>query len=67
MHFASFADYWNAFLLGQGPAGAYMKNASDKLRQALRSELKRRLSLNSDDAPFTISARAWAVRGSVRK
>ena len=65
MRFESFADYWNSFLLGQGPAGAYLGNVDDDRRQTLRSEVKRRLHLESEDAPFSLSARAWAVRGIV--
>ena len=66
MPFASFADYWDPFLLGQGPAGAYLRNVDGDRRQALRDEVKRRLALRSEDAPFSLSARAWAVRGIVR-
>jgi SAM-dependent methyltransferase len=65
MQFRSFADYWEPFLLGQGPAGAYARRiGSDKLR-ALRAEVKRRLSLSAEDVPFALPARAWAARGSV--
>ena|ERR1017187_5948864 len=65
MRFESFADYWDPFLLGQGPAGAYLRNVDDARRRALRSEVKRRLALRSEGAPFSLSARAWAVRGIV--
>ena len=66
MRFESFADYWDPFLLGQGPAGAYLRNVDTGRRQALRDEVKRRLALRSEDAPFSLSARAWAVRGIVQ-
>ena len=66
MRFESFADYWEPFLLGQGPAGAYLRNLDGRHRQALRSEVKRRLALKAEDAPFSLPARAWAVRGIVR-
>jgi SAM-dependent methyltransferase len=65
MRFESFADYWDPFLLGQGPAGAYLRNVDGDRREALRGEVKRRLALRSEDAPFSLSARAWAVRGIV--
>ena len=65
MRFESFADYWDPFLLGQGPAGAYLRSIDDARREALRSEVKRRLALRSEGAPFSLSARAWAVRGIV--
>ena len=63
--FESFADYWNPFLLGQGPAGSYLRNIDDDPREALRSEVKRRLALESEGTSFSLSARAWAVRGIV--
>lgn len=65
MRLESFADYWDPFLLGQGPAGAYLRNADGKRREALRGQVKRRLALRSEDAPFSLPARAWAVRGIV--
>ena len=63
--FRSFADYWDAFLLGQGPAGAYVRTIDSDRRQTLRGEIKRLLALKMDDAPFNLPARAWAVRGFV--
>jgi SAM-dependent methyltransferase len=66
MRFTSFADYWDPFLLGQGPAGAYLRNLHGDRRQALRGEVKRQLALRTEDAPFSIPARAWAVRGIVQ-
>jgi SAM-dependent methyltransferase len=67
MRFGSFADYWEPFLLGQGPAGSYVRNLEDRQRQVLRAEVKRQLALGAEDAPFSLPARAWAVRGVVRK
>jgi hypothetical protein len=66
MRFQSFADYWEPFLLGQGPAGAYLRSIDRDHVQALRSQVKSRLPLAAEDAPFTLPARVWAVRGSVR-
>lgn len=57
--FASFNDFWSPFLLGQGPAGAYVRSLPAAGVVALREELARRLP----PAPFTLRARAWAVRG----
>ena len=65
MQFASFADYWNPFLLGQGPAGSYVQKIDGARQEALRAEVKRRLRMESEQAPFTLPARVWAVRGMV--
>jgi SAM-dependent methyltransferase len=65
LQFASFADYWEPFLLGQGPAGAYVRALDGDRLGALRNEVKRRLSVASESAPFALPARAWAVRGTV--
>ena len=63
--FKSFGDYWDAFLLGQGPAGSYVRSLDREKLQALRSEVKRRLSLSAENAAFVLPARVWSVRGTV--
>lgn len=65
MKFASFSDFWDPFLLGQGPAGAYVRRLDRGRLQALRNDVKRRLSLSSESGAFTLPARVWAVRGVV--
>jgi SAM-dependent methyltransferase len=65
MRFDSFADYWDPFLLGQGPAGAYLRTVPENAREVVRAAVKRQLSLNSESEPFGLPARVWAVRGSV--
>src|SRR5262249_20234239 len=65
MNFNSFADYWEPFLLGQGPAGAYLRSVPADHLQKLRSVVKRRLTISSEQDAFTLPARAWAVRGTV--
>jgi SAM-dependent methyltransferase len=63
MKFSSFADYWDPFLLGQGPAGSYVHSLNAKQVQILRGEIKRGLSLTDENKPFVLKARVWAVRG----
>jgi len=63
--FASFADYWDPFLLGQGPAGAYVRRLAPDKVQALRDEVKRRLSVHAESAPISLPARVWSVCGVV--
>jgi hypothetical protein len=65
--FKSFVDYWDSFLVGQGPAGAYVGNLDPGKLKALRSEVKRRLSVSSEYAPLDLPARVWSVRGDVPK
>ena len=63
--FTSFDDYWDPFLLGQGPAGAYVKRLAPDRRAALREAVKRRLRLTTGNTSFALRARVWAVRGDV--
>ena len=62
--FADFEDYWSPFLGGQGPAPAYAMSLSAVDRRALRERLRSRLPVQ-DDGSIHLTARAWAVRGSL--
>jgi ubiquinone/menaquinone biosynthesis C-methylase UbiE len=66
MRFSSFADYWDPFLLGQGPAGSYIHGLPRAGVETLRAEVKRRLQLPPENRSFDLPARVWAVRGAVR-
>lgn len=66
MRFGSFADYWNPFLLGQGPAGSYAHRLDGDGLQALRNEVKRLLAWSKEDTPLVLSARVWSVLGTVK-
>jgi len=61
MEFASFDDYWQPFLCGQGPAGVYVSSLAESAQHTLESRLRAQLA----DAGPTLQARAWAVRGAV--
>jgi ubiquinone/menaquinone biosynthesis C-methylase UbiE len=61
MAYADFADYWTPFLTGTGPGGRYCLSLENRHQAALRDECFRRLGAPS--GPFTLTARAWAVRG----
>ena len=65
MRFESLADYWEPFLLGQGPAGSYVRRLNRDKLEALRSEIKRRFSVSAEDQPLVVPARVWSVRGIV--
>ncbi len=55
----SFEEWWEPFLLGVGPAGAYVARL-DSRRQARLRELCR---AKQPEEPFVISALAWVARG----
>jgi SAM-dependent methyltransferase len=65
MHFQTFADCWDPFLLGQGPAGAFARRLDRAGLRRLRDDLKRRLHISAENAAFDLPARVWAVRGTV--
>jgi len=61
--FDSFNDFWQPLTEGQGPSGAYLRRISEDHRTALRERLRQNLFANRADGPFTLTAKAWAVRG----
>ncbi len=65
MDFSSFDDYWLPYLQGVGQLGVYIKDLSPEVRDALREALRKRFLPGGEDGPFSLGARAWAVRGTV--
>ena len=65
--FASFDDYWEPFLKGAGPGGAYVVSLTDDRRRQLEARMRKRLLGNREDGAFILKARAWCVRGEVPK
>ena len=63
--YASFAEYWQRFLEGQGPAGAYVMALADDRRELLRQTLCQKIIGNRLDGQFSLQAMAWAIRGVV--
>ena len=59
--YEDFDDYWQPFLTGTGPGGRYCVSLDADDQDALRAECFQRLGAPA--RPFTLSARAWAVRG----
>ena len=57
----SFDEWWEPYTLGVGPAGAYVVSLSEDERASLQERCRRALP----DAPFVLTARAWAARGLV--
>lgn len=62
--FASFDDYWQPFLGGQGPGPAYAMSLDEAARTRLRDRLRQRLPAQADGS-IPLRARAWAARGRV--
>jgi len=60
--FADFDDYWNPFLMGQGPAPGFVGALKPEAREELRERLRMRLPEEADGS-INLIARAWAVRG----
>ncbi|RSM73167.1 SAM-dependent methyltransferase [Actinoplanes sp. ATCC 53533] len=60
--FADFADFWQPFLGGQGPAPQYVAALTGPRRAALRDLLRSRLPAGPDGS-IRLTARAWAIRG----
>jgi len=61
--FASFEDYWQPFLGGQGPAPAYAMSLDDAARTRLRERIRARLPVGPGGS-IPLTARAWAVRAA---
>jgi SAM-dependent methyltransferase len=57
----TFEDWWHPFTQGVGPAGAHVAGLDAEGQAELRERCRSRLP----DAPFVITARAWAARGRV--
>lgn len=63
--FADFDDYWQPFLGGQGPAPAYAMSLDEAARSRLRDRVRERLPIATDGS-ISLTARAWAARGTSR-
>ena len=59
--YADFDDYWQPFMLGVGPGGAYAASLDPEQLAGLRNACFQRLG--APEGPFTLSARAVAVSG----
>ncbi len=55
----SFDEWWEPYTRGVGPAGSYVAGLDAERRRRLREKCRILLP----DAPFVLTARAWAARG----
>jgi ubiquinone/menaquinone biosynthesis C-methylase UbiE len=63
--FASFDELWQRYLSGEAASGAYVVSLTENRREALKQRLRQDLLQGNADGPFTLQAKAWAVRGVV--
>jgi len=63
--FSSFDELWQRYLTGEGPPGQYMAALSMDCREALKTAMRHNVLEDGADGPFTLQAKAWAVRGVV--
>jgi SAM-dependent methyltransferase len=61
--YADFEDLWSPLPTGVAPSGAFCASLDDEHRAALHDAYRRRLGVG--DGPFELTARAWAVTGTV--
>ena len=64
--FATFDDYWQPFLGGQGPAPAYAISLDETARARLRDRIRERIPISANGS-ISLTARAWATRATVAK
>ncbi len=60
--YADFEDFWAPLTYGVGPAGQHLQSLTEDQRAEVRAALHSRIP----DGPFTLDARAWYARGTVR-
>jgi len=63
--FSSFDDLWQRYLTGEGATDAYMEGLSANRREVLKQRLRQDVLRGGADGPFTLQAKAWAVKGIV--
>jgi ubiquinone/menaquinone biosynthesis C-methylase UbiE len=61
--YENFEELWSPLSSGIGPAGAFWKVLDESGRAALHDAYRARLGVG--DEPFELTARAWAVAGTV--
>jgi hypothetical protein len=65
--FSSFDELWQRYLgrSGAGPSGVYVAGLTEDHREAVKQRLRQDVLRGGADGPFTLRAKAWAVRGVV--
>ena len=65
--FSSFDELWQRYFggSGAGPTGVYVAGLTEDRREAVKQRLRQDVLRGGSDGPFTLQAKAWAVRGLV--
>jgi len=61
--FESFQGYWTPLVRGQGPSSSYLESLPPDKQDAVRDRVRDKMLGKGPDRPFTLAAKAWAVRG----
>jgi ubiquinone/menaquinone biosynthesis C-methylase UbiE len=65
MDYASFDDYWQPLLGGQGPVGTYVAGLTSDVRWRIEDAVRRAYCSGSPDGERSLTATAWSVKGTV--
>jgi len=65
MEYASFADYWEPLLGGQGPVGAYAASLAPEMSARIQDAVRAAYRSGAPDGPRSLIAAAWAVRAAI--
>jgi SAM-dependent methyltransferase len=65
MEYADFADYWEPLLGGQGPVGTYVAGLPQERRRVIEERVRLSYLSGAPDGPRSLTATAWAVRGTL--
>ena len=64
MDFASFDDYWDPLLGGQGPVGGYVAALEPEIQERVRESVRRAYLSGDTDGPRSLTATAWLTTGT---
>ncbi len=62
VNYTDFEDFWEPLTHGVGPVGQHLQSLTGEQRSGVRDALHMRVP----EGPFTLEARAWYARGTVR-
>ena len=65
MAFSSFDDYWSPFLTNVTPTSSYAATLAEDQVAAVERRLREATLGGGADRPFSLTAHAWAIRGTV--